>query len=110
MATLTSNISSRNPEPLPTAVANHLAHVSAVASLDTRLAQIGSTQDTEKNEDAPSSITTNMTFDMGTNDFENRLRALEGELKIIDQGVSRELVEVVEMLEEYVPIDGESEW
>ena len=53
---------------------------------------------------------TNVTFDVGTNDFENRLRALEGELKIIDQSVSWELVEVVETSEEYVPIDGESEW
>ncbi len=108
-ATPTSSIPPRNPEPLPTAAANHLAHISALASLDARLAQIGSTHDTEKNEDAPSSIMTNVTFDAETNDFENQLRALEGELEMTDQDVSQKLVEVVEMWEEYVPIDGESE-
>ena len=107
-ANATSNIPSRNPEQLPTAAANHLAHVSAFASLDARLAQISSTQDTEKNEDAPSSIMANVVFDAETNDFENRLRALEGELEMIDQDVGGKLLEVVEKWEEYVSSDGES--
>jgi len=104
-----SNILSRNPEPLPTAAANHLAHVSALASLDARLAQIGNTQHTESNEDTPSPIMTNVTFDVETNDFESRLQAIEGELEIIDEDVNRTLEEVVEVLEEYVPVDGENE-
>ena len=109
MATPTSNAPSRNPEHLPTAAVNHLAHIAALASLDARLAQIDNTQDTEKDEDAPSSIVTNVTFDVETNDFENRLQALEGELEMIDQDVSGKLVEVVEKWEDYVSIDGGSE-
>lgn len=49
------------------------------------------------------------TFDVETNDFDSRLRALEEELEMIDQDVSRKLVDVVEMWEEYVPIDEECE-
>ena len=104
-----SSIPSRNPEPLPTAAANYLAHISGLASLDARLTQINSTQDTEKNEDAPLSVMTDVTFDAETNDFESQLQALEGEIEIIDQGVSRELEEVVEIWGEYVPADRESE-
>ena len=104
-----SNTPSRNPEPLPTAAANYHAHISALASLDARLTQISSTQDTEKNEDAPLSVMTDVTFDTETNDFESLLRAFEGELEIIDQGVSRELEEVVEKWGEYVPVDRERE-
>ena len=52
---------------------------------------------------------TNVTFDVGTNDFENRPRALEGELEMIDQDISGKLVDVVEEWEEYVRFDGESE-
>jgi hypothetical protein len=84
--------------------------MSALTSLDARLAQIGSTQDTEENEDAPSSIMTNVAFDVETNDFESRLRALEGELEMIDRDVSRKFEEVVEIWEEYVPVVGESKW
>ena len=52
---------------------------------------------------------TNMTFDVETNEFENRLRALEGELEMIDEDVSQKLADVVEMWDEYVPIDEECE-
>jgi hypothetical protein len=107
--TPTSSIPPRNPEPLPTAAANYLAHISALASLDTGLAQISSIQDTDKNEGAPLSVMTGATLDAETDDFESRLRALEGELEMIDQDVSRELEEVVEIWGEYVPVDGESE-
>ena len=108
-ATPTATIPARSPEPLPTAAADHVAHVSALVSLDTRLAQIGSTQDTPKNEAAPSSIITNTTFDVETDDFESKLRALEGELEMIDQDASRKLEEVVEIWEEYAPVDQENE-
>ena len=108
-ATPASTILVCNPEPLPTAAANHLVHISALALLDARLVQVSSTQDTAKKEDAPSSITTDATFDAETNDFESRLRALEGELEMTDQNVSRKLEEVVEVWEEYAPVGGESE-
>src|SRR5258708_10576485 len=106
-ATPAPTIPVRNPEPLPTAAANHLVHISTLASLDARLAHVGSTQDTAKKEDAPSSVTTDVTFDADTNDFESRLRAFEGELEKIDQNVSRKLEEVVEVWEAYDPVDGE---
>jgi hypothetical protein len=107
-ATPTSSIPARNPEPLPIAAANHLAHVSTLASLDARLAHIGSIQDTREQDDASSSIITNATFDVETNDFEDRLRALEGELEVIDQDVSRKLEDMVGIWEEYAPLNGES--
>ena len=106
-ATPTSTIPVRNPEPLPTAAANHRVHISTLASLDARLAQVGSAQDKVRKEGAPSS--TDATFDSETNEFESRLHALEGELEMINQNVSRKLEEVVEVWEEHAPVDGGSE-
>ena len=108
-ATLASTIPVRNPEPLPIAAADYLVHISALASLDARLAQVGGTQDTEKRGDAPSPVTTDTTFDAETNGFESRLRVLEGELEMIDQRVSRKLEEIVEVWEACAPVDGENE-
>ena len=55
------------------------------------------------------SVMTDVAFDAETDDFESRLRALEGELEMVDQDVSQKLEEVVEIWGEYVPVNGESE-
>ena len=70
---------------------------------------IGSTNDSEKDEDAPSSIMTNVIFDVETSDVVSRLRALEGELEMIDHDVSGKVIEVIEKWREYMSADRDSE-